>query len=267
MTDFKKFEAAAWEEKASRYHDTWGLVTSQPNIRVLDLLSLKEGASLFDCGCGPGHLVYEASRRGITATGGDYSLAMVEIAKKNYPHLHFLQVDAEALTLPESSFDAVVLNYLLLHVPDQERALKEASRVLRTGGELLFTLWLPPAKSPGFALMFDAIKLHADTSVIPPAQDIFRFADPLEATNFLAKSGFTDITTEHFETSWRFATFDSFFKSVQAGIRIGGMIERQKPENKAKIFAAMESGISRFASSEGYLIPTPSIIVKARKVK
>jgi ubiquinone/menaquinone biosynthesis C-methylase UbiE len=44
--------------------------------------------------------------------------------------------DAEHLPMPDGSVDAVVLALVLCSVPDQARALAEAKRVLRPGGEV-----------------------------------------------------------------------------------------------------------------------------------
>jgi ubiquinone/menaquinone biosynthesis C-methylase UbiE len=45
--------------------------------------------------------------------------------------------DAEALDLPDESFDTVVCTYGLCTIPDDRAAVREAKRVLRPGGRIL----------------------------------------------------------------------------------------------------------------------------------
>jgi SAM-dependent methyltransferase len=49
--------------------------------------------------------------------------------------------DAHALPFDDGSFDAVTFGFCLHHIPDPERALAEARRVLRRGGRLAFSVW------------------------------------------------------------------------------------------------------------------------------
>lgn len=266
MNEFKHFESAAWERKAFAYNDTWGTVTSQPIEAVLNAAGIQAGTTLLDCGCGPGHLCHQASLRKAVVTGCDYSGKMIEIAQALYPHIDFRHGDAEALPFESCCFDVVVMNYLLLHVPDQRRVLQEAWRVLKPEGQLIYTMWCAPEESPGLSLIFKPLKQYADMSVIPPAEDIFMFSCPDKAKDFLSTHGFCDVSTQRFETAWHLHNAEMFFEAVQAGTRMGGLIELQQSDIKHKIENSVLNDIQRFRLGERFKIPTPSIIVSACKI-
>lgn len=45
-------------------------------------------------------------------------------------------LDAQRIPLPEHSFDLILVNHLLYHVPEKELAITELWRVLTPGGKL-----------------------------------------------------------------------------------------------------------------------------------
>jgi ubiquinone/menaquinone biosynthesis C-methylase UbiE len=79
--------------------------------------------------------------QGIRLTGVDFSPAMLQLARRQADRLG-RQVDlrlgdAQALELPDASFDTVVCTCSLCTIPDERQALAEMRRVLRPGGRLL----------------------------------------------------------------------------------------------------------------------------------
>jgi ubiquinone/menaquinone biosynthesis C-methylase UbiE len=79
--------------------------------------------------------------QGIRLTGIEFSPAMLALARRQAQQLG-RQVDlrlgdAQALDLPDASFDTVVCTLSLCAIPDQRRAVAEMARVLRPGGRLL----------------------------------------------------------------------------------------------------------------------------------
>src|SRR5262245_54976160 len=77
----------------------------------------------------------------VTLSGIELSPAMLTIARQRAQQLERqidLRVgDAQALDLPDESFDTVVCTLGLCTIPDPRRAIAEARRVLRAGGQLL----------------------------------------------------------------------------------------------------------------------------------
>ncbi len=262
---FKEFERREWERKALCYKDTWGTVTTQPIDAVLRMADVRAGTELLDCGSGTGALCARAKTLGARVLGCDYSVEMLRIANQLHPDIVFQREDCTNLSFATSSFDVVTMNYLLLHVAEQDRAIEEAARVLKRGGRLAITLWLPPDKSPGLNLIFSVLKEFADMSVIPPADDIFKFTSATYAAEVFTKFGLQVPRFEIFPTVWHFTSADEFFNSIQAGTRMGGLIELQKPEVKTIIKSAISERINEFADGQGFAIPTPSVIIAANK--
>ncbi len=91
---------------------------------------------VLDVGCGPG--LYAQTLTDIlpdvTYYGVDFSSGM--LAKHPLPHSVALG-DGQGLPFPDHSFDVVMANHMLYHVPDIERAISEFRRVLRPDGVLL----------------------------------------------------------------------------------------------------------------------------------
>src|SRR6185295_4166767 len=130
---FRTFEHQGWQEVASRYHDGFAAVTTQAVAPLLDAAHVSAGTRVLDVACGPGYVAGAAAARGAVATGIDFSSEMVEEARGRYAGVAFQEGDAEELSLPDSTFDAVVVNFGMLHLGRPEQALREAHRVLRSG--------------------------------------------------------------------------------------------------------------------------------------
>ncbi|WP_084397988.1 class I SAM-dependent methyltransferase [Henriciella aquimarina] len=53
--------------------------------------------------------------------------------------IEFMEAGAEAVPLEDNSIDTVIITFVLCTIPDWEGALSEARRVLKPGGEVLFS--------------------------------------------------------------------------------------------------------------------------------
>src|SRR5205807_2183578 len=131
---FHDFERAGWETAADHYGDAFGPLTSQAIPSLLRAAQAGEGTRLLDVASGPGYVAAAAAARGATVIGVDFASEMVTLATRRYPVLEFVEGDAEALAFPDRSFDAVAINFGVLHLARPDAALAEARRVLKPGG-------------------------------------------------------------------------------------------------------------------------------------
>ncbi|MDA8390715.1 MAG: class I SAM-dependent methyltransferase [Gammaproteobacteria bacterium] len=69
--------------------------------------------------------------------GVDLTAAMLKRAQRRAPAIDLVQGNAEKLPFAGESFDHAVLHLILAVVPDPNAALREAARVVKTGGLIL----------------------------------------------------------------------------------------------------------------------------------
>ena len=129
---FHDFEQAGWERAAEHYGDAFGSVTVQTADALLDAVRAAAGARLLDVATGPGFIAGAAAARGAEVVGLDFSAAMIEEARRRHPAITFRAGDAEALPFDVASFDAVVMNFGLLHLARPDTALAEQRRIDRS---------------------------------------------------------------------------------------------------------------------------------------
>jgi ubiquinone/menaquinone biosynthesis C-methylase UbiE len=113
---------------------------------VFDQLKAPPQARVLELGCGPGRLWSENAARippGWEITLSDFSPGMLAEAQGNLAgagrRLAFERVDVQAIPFADASFDVLIANHMLYHVPDRPRALAEIRRVLRPGGRFYAT--------------------------------------------------------------------------------------------------------------------------------
>ena len=111
---------------------------------TLERLAWRGDERVLDVGCGPGDLLVRMAdwQQGWDIlVGFDFSPGMIAEAfeRASGVRVHFFAGDAQQIPFSDGTFDVVMARHMLYHVPDIDRAVAEAARVLRTDGRILVT--------------------------------------------------------------------------------------------------------------------------------
>jgi len=260
--DFHDFEQQGWERAADRYGDAFGSLTSQTIPSLLIAAGVGKGTRLLDVASGPGYAAAAAAELGASPVGVDFSSEMVALARRRYPAIEFVEGDAEALAFDDASFDAVAINFGVLHLAQPDTALSEARRVLRPGGRCAFSVWAPPDVSMGFGIVLTAIETHGRMDVpLPAGPPFFRFSDAAESSRSMIAAGFVEPHVQTVPLVWRLssgaALFDAF---LQGAVRTAALLRAQTPDAMEKIRRAITAGAEQYRKDSGIELPMAAVL-------
>lgn len=125
---------------ADKYSSDFSFVSHYGNS-VIELIDAGPHSTAIDLGCGNGALSKALHEKGFRVKGIDSSKELLEIAKKNYPEIDFLEADATNFTIQEQV--DIVFSNAVLHWIDKEHQsemLKCVSNALKQHGQFVFEL-------------------------------------------------------------------------------------------------------------------------------
>lgn len=166
-TDFG-YQKVDWDDKQNLVNRVFSSVADKYDL-MNDLMSfgihriwkkiaishcgLSLGQKVLDLAGGTGDLSKDIAKQ--IGTDGllllaDINAQMLEAGKEKLTNLgiikplHFLQLNAEKLSLMDDSFDCITIGFGLRNVTDKQQALQEMYRVLRPGGRVVILEFSKP---------------------------------------------------------------------------------------------------------------------------
>ncbi|WP_430395373.1 ArsR/SmtB family transcription factor [Ferrovibrio sp.] len=135
--------APRWSQIRSLYVDE-----QQVETAVASLIAGRKVADLLDIGTGTGRLLEVLAPHFERAIGVDLSREMLAVARTNLEragirNAQVRQADMYNLPLPAQSFDAAIVHQVLHYADEPGKAITEAARVLRPGGQLIVVDFAP----------------------------------------------------------------------------------------------------------------------------
>ena len=173
----------------------------QPLARdLVEKAGIREGQRVLDVACGTGVVTrLAAARVGASGrvAGADINAAMLDVARSlaagSQPPIEWYETGAEAMPLPDASFDVVLCQLGLQFMQDKATALREMRRVLVPGGQVFVSV---PRLMPFFEIMHDAIARHIDPGTASFVHLVFSLGDRTALERLLKGAGFVDVIVE-----------------------------------------------------------------------
>jgi demethylmenaquinone methyltransferase / 2-methoxy-6-polyprenyl-1,4-benzoquinol methylase len=169
------------------------------------------GEAILDMAGGTGDIAFRLARRGAAVTVADINPDMLAVgreraAKRGIDGLTWSEQNAERLSFADRSFDAYTIAFGIRNVTDVAAALREAHRVLKTGGRF-FCLEFSQTSWPGFGTLYETYSRHVvprigkavakdEESYRYLIESIERFPNMAAFKAMVAAAGFSNVKAE-----------------------------------------------------------------------
>jgi len=188
------------------------------------LLKLPDNAKILELGCGHGLLWKENIDRlpaGWNITLSDLSSGMLDAAWRNLVvsgrAFQFKEIDAQSIPFEDGTFDAVLANHMLYHVPDRPKAIAEIKRVLKSAGRLIAT-------TVGENHMQEMMDWYARVHVSKVWES---FANPFTLENGLEQLQpfFSKVSLSRYEDNLQVTEIEPLITYIRSGVRLTELSE------------------------------------------
>lgn len=241
--------AAGWEANADRTDARLRPVTDW----LVERSGVQVGDIVLDVAAGPGGVGHRAAE--LVGPEGrvlstDLSPAMVEAARRigaqrGLSNVEYRVMDAQAMNLEDDAVDVVVCRSGFMLMPHPVDALREARRVLRSGGSLTFSVFAAPGRNPFVGV---PLSVFIELGHVPPdppgAPGVFAMSDPLRIREVLADASFRVRAVEALDLEDPFSSEEVIVDRVlEVNPRVGSVYRGLDEDQQA---AARQALIERF---------------------
>jgi SAM-dependent methyltransferase len=233
----------------------------------------KPGARVLDIACGAGYPAIDAAaavRPGGRVIAVDLSSEMIAVASEQaaalgVDEIEFRQMDAEALSFSDRTFDAVTNAYGLMFCPDPAGAVREGHRVLGPGGRIALAVWAEPSKCPFLTTIRDAASRLLHFPEPPPDEPHpFRLASADALRSLLEAAGFSDVRVESLPMTFECESADEYCR-IFADLAMKSRIAALSPEEAGRFRDAVAQAVRPYTVNGRVRATTTSLCASARK--
>lgn len=277
--DFKIAVREQWDRSAAGWNEHTPDIRAwlrQASDAMLDMAGIGPGASVLDVAAGAGDQTLDIAERvgpagRVLAT--DLSPAILALADMNARHAGFgnvrtLVADGEALSVPPSSFDAVVCRLGLMFFPDPLQGLRSMQRALRPGGGICTLVFSRPERNPCLGILMSTALKHAGQAPRDPFQPggLLSLGKPGLTDALFQAAGFRNVASTALDAPFHLPTPRHYLDFIRASASpIQQILGRLTAEAAESAWAEMEERLGVFMTADGWIGPNELLLTAAQR--
>lgn len=275
---YKASQRQDWSSVAAGWRQWWKTLergAQAVSDRLVELAEVRPGQRVLDIATGIGEPAVTAAHR-VGPQGRvvalDQAPQMLAIARERAAELglsniEFHEADAEALSLPADSFEAILCRWGLMFLPNLPAALGKMRALLAPTGRVAAAVWGPPPTVPMISLAMGTVRQLLQAPPPPPGvPGPFSLADPTLLERALATAGFSRIRTERMAVTFEWASaadYARFHQAVSAPIQ--ALLAGVPTEQRDTIWQAVTDAARQYAGADGAVRMTNDVICVAAR--